>query len=122
MKIAIPVESKDLQVQLCSSFGRAPFFFVFDSEAKDSFFLENDAINSTGGAGIKAAQYLVDNHVNAVVTLSCGENAAAVLKTANIKIFKAVPASVEKNVEAYFNLELSLLDDVHSGLHHHGSK
>ena len=46
---------------------------MFDSETKDSLFLDNHAVNSTGGAGIKAAQTMVDNKANVVITFSCGE-------------------------------------------------
>ena len=121
MKIIIPVNEKDLQTQICSSLGRAPFFFVFDSETKESLFLDNHAINSTGGAGIKVAQMMIDNKVEAVITLSCGENAANVLKAAHIKLYKAMNTSLEKNLEAYFTSNLSSLDEIHMGLHHHGN-
>lgn len=121
MKIIIPVNEKNLQTQICNSFGRAPFFFVFDSETKDSLFLDNHAVNSTGGAGVKAAQTMIDYKANVVITFSCGENAANVLKAADIQLYKAMNASLEKNIEAYFTSNLSLLDEIHAGLHLHGN-
>jgi len=63
-------------------------FLIYDTETKESIFLDNGAAASTGGAGIKAAQTIVDNKVNALLTPRCGENAANVLKSADIKIYK----------------------------------
>ena len=76
MKISIPVDEKSLESNVCVSFGRAPYFLIYDTETKESIFLNNGAAASTGGAGIKAAQTIVDNKVNTLLTPRCGENAA----------------------------------------------
>jgi predicted Fe-Mo cluster-binding NifX family protein len=52
MKIAIPVDEKSLESNVCVSFGRAPYFLIYDTETKESIFLDNGAAASTGGAGI----------------------------------------------------------------------
>jgi predicted Fe-Mo cluster-binding NifX family protein len=96
MKIAIPVDEKSLESNVCVSFGRAPYFLVYDTETKESIFHDNGAAASTGGAGIKAAQTIVDNKVNALLTPRCGENAANVLKSADIKIYKTAGISAKK--------------------------
>lgn len=59
---------------------------LYDTESKESVFLDNSAAASQGGAGIKAAQIIVDNKVSVLVTPRSGENAAEVIKSANIKI------------------------------------
>ncbi len=69
MKIAIQVDEKSLESNVCVSFGRAPYFLIYDTETKESLFLDNGAAASTGGAGIKAAQTIVDNKVNALLTV-----------------------------------------------------
>ena len=61
MKIAIPVDEKTLESNVCVSFGRTPYFLIYDVETKESIFIDNSAAASTGGAGIKAAQIIVDN-------------------------------------------------------------
>ncbi|NLB61607.1 MAG: dinitrogenase iron-molybdenum cofactor biosynthesis protein, partial [Clostridiales bacterium] len=85
MKIAIPVDEKTLESSVCVSFGRTPYFLIYDIETKESKFLDNSAAASTGGAGIKAAQTIVDNKVNALLTPRCGQNAADVINSADIK-------------------------------------
>lgn len=122
MKIAIPVNEKKVESGVCMSFGRTPYFFVNDTEEKENLFIENTASKSTGGAGIKAAQIIVDNEVDVLLTPRCGENAAGVLQNADIKMYKTVGDSVSSNIEAYIAGKLSLLEDIHAGLHEHGKK
>ncbi len=120
MKISIPVDEKSLESNVCVSFGRAPYYLIYDTETKESVFHDNSAAASTGGAGIKAAQTIVDNKVNALLTPRCGENAANVLKSADIKIYKTAGISAKKNIDDFISGKLSLLDEIHPGFHGHG--
>ena len=120
MKIAIPVDETSLDSNVCISFGRTPYFLIYDVDTKESVFLDNSAAASTGGAGIKAAQTIVDNKANVLLTPRCGENAAEVLKSADIEIFKTTSASVKDNIDAFIDGKLSLLDEIHAGFHGHG--
>jgi predicted Fe-Mo cluster-binding NifX family protein len=120
MKIAIPVDEKNMETNVCVSFGRTPYFLIYDVETKESIFIDNSAAASTGGAGIKAAQIIVDNRANALLTPRCGENAAEVLKSAEIKIFKTAFASVKDNIDAFIAGKLPELDEIHAGFHGYG--
>ena len=120
MKIAIAVDEKTLESNVCASFGRTPYFLIHDIETKESAFIDNSAAASTGGAGIKAAQTIVDNKANVLLTPRCGENAADVLKSADIKIFKTTSASAKGNIDDFIDGRLSLLDEIHAGFHRHG--
>ena len=120
MKIVIPVDEKTLESKVCVSFGRTPYFLIYDVETKESIFIDNSAATSTGGAGIKAAQIIVDNKANALLTPRLGENAAEVLKPADIKIYKTTTASAKDNIDAFIAGKLPLLDEFHAGFHGHG--
>ena len=122
MKIALPVEEKTLNTPVCVSFGRTPLFVIFDTENGEFEFIDNSAAASQGGAGIKAAQILVDKGAKAVITFRCGENAAAVLKPTEITLYKAVDGTAFDNIEKFRLGELSLLNDIHPGFHNHGGK
>ncbi|RBP65310.1 putative Fe-Mo cluster-binding NifX family protein [Alkalibaculum bacchi] len=117
MKIAIPVDEKDMGTNVCVSFGRTPYFLIYDTESKESVFLDNSAVASSGGAGIKAAQIIVDSNIEALLTPRCGQNAANVLKAANIKMYKTTTLSVKDSIDAFIAETLSLLDDIHEGFH-----
>ena len=122
MKVAIPVEEKTLNTPVCVSFGRTPLFVMFDTENGEYEFIDNSAAASQGGAGIKAAQLLADKGAEAVITFRCGENAAEVLKPAEITLYKAVDGTAYNNIEKFKLGELSLLNDIHPGFHNHGGK
>jgi predicted Fe-Mo cluster-binding NifX family protein len=120
MKIAIPVDDKSLQSKICVSFGRTPYFLIYDTETKESKFFDNSAAASQGGAGIKAAQAIVDEDVSALITPRLGENAAEVLKAADIKLYKTMNDSVVDNIEAFVTDSLIILNEIHAGFHNHG--
>ncbi len=122
MKIAIPVDDKSIETSVCISFGRTPYFLIYDTETKESIFLDNSASASQGGSGIKAAQTVVDNHVEALLTPRCGENAAEVIKAADIRIYKSITGFANDNINAFIEGKLSLLKEIHAGFHHHGGK
>ena len=118
MKIAIPVDDGNV----CVSFGRAPDFMFYDTENNESRFINNSAANSQGGAGIKAAQIIVDNNADVLITPRCGQNAAEVLIAANIKIYKSSNNSIEENVKDFMEDKLKSLVEIHPGFHGRGVK
>lgn len=122
MKVAIPVDDKNTNSKVCVSFGRAPYFMLYDTEKKQSDFITNNAANSRGGAGIKAAQIIADNDADVLITPRCGENAAEVLIAANIKIYKSKNDSIEENLKHLKDDKLNFLTEIHSGFHGHGVK
>ncbi len=119
MIIALPIDDKKLDAPICISFGRTPFFLIYDTETDAHTFLENAAATSQGGAGIKAAQAIVDEKISALITPRCGENAAEVLKGAGVKIYKVSGNSIAENIEAIKNDKLDILIEIHAGHHHH---
>ncbi len=120
MKLIVPVETQSLEEPVCPSFGRTPYFILFDTETGNSDYLDNSATADQGGAGIKAAQMLVDTGAKVLITYRCGENAADVLKAGDIKMFKAENGSVMYNIQKCMKGKLSPLSDVHPGFHKHG--
>ncbi|NMA69392.1 MAG: dinitrogenase iron-molybdenum cofactor biosynthesis protein [Desulfitobacterium sp.] len=117
MKIVIPVDKDNMETDVSSNFGRAPYFLLYDLDTKESEFINNSAASSPGGAGIKAAQIIVDSEVNALLTPRCGEKAADVLKASDIKIYKTSGTSAKENIALFTKGELSLLDEIHPGFH-----
>lgn len=117
MKVAIPVDEKKLEANVSESFGRAPAFLIYNTDTKESTFLDNTAADSTGGAGIKAVQIIVDCQVQALLTPRCGQNAADVLKEAEIHIYRSHPGSAKANIDAFAENQLEILDEIHAGFH-----
>lgn len=119
MIITLPVTSKENTSSLYHSFGRAPYFMLFDTDTKEAKYIDNAAMSQHGGAGISAAQMIVDQGSNVVVVPRCGQNAMDVLKGANIEIYEAASGSAMSLIEAYQNKELNLLSSANQGNHKH---
>ncbi|MFA7673763.1 MAG: NifB/NifX family molybdenum-iron cluster-binding protein [Clostridia bacterium] len=120
MKIAMPVNDKNLESDVCQSFGRAPYFLIYNTDTKDSCYIDNGAVASQGGAGIKASQMIADQGVKALLAPRCGENAEEVLKKSDIMIYKTIAGTAQQNINAFIAGQLVLLIDFHPGFHAHG--
>lgn len=120
MRIAVPAEDKSVNAYVCPSFGRAPYFLLFDTKTGERVFLDNEAGNHQGGAGIVTAQTLVDQQINVLLTPRCGENAVQVLEAASIEIYKTQNVSIQENIDSFNKGELSVLGSIHPGFHKHG--
>lgn len=113
MKIAIPLDENKQDV--CIVLARAPYFLLRE-DGKDTI-IENPAAQAQGGAGIQAAQFLVDQGVNVLVTVRCGQNAADVFKAAGMKIYKSVNKAAADDLTALEEGRLSELTEFHGGFH-----
>ncbi len=122
MIIAIPVDDQTLEDKVCISFGRAPYFLVYDTESGNKSIINNSGASSQGGAGIKAAQTVVDSGVGVVLTPRCGENAAEVIQAAGIKMYKTNGDSITENINAYKEGKLEILENIHPGFHGKGDQ
>lgn len=101
MKIAVSVNGTDLDAELDPRFGRCRNFIIVDPETMQYEVIENSSNDAAGGAGISAAQSLVDKGIEAVLTGNCGPNAHEVLSAAGIKVITGVSGTVRNAIEAY---------------------
>lgn len=115
MKIAIPVDEKRPESSVCLSFGRAPYFLFYDTTTSETYYLDNSAIENPSGAGIRAAQIIVDHGAKALLTPRCGENAQEVLLRSEVLMYQSIPGTVKENIDAFEAGELTLLSDLDSG-------
>ena len=117
MIIGIPADKEDKNSPVSGSFGRAPFYFVYDDETSEGTFVVNDAAKAQGGAGVKAASIVVESKVDAIITPQLGENAAMVIKAANVKMFQSKEGSLMDNVLYLKDGKLEQLNNIHEGYH-----
>lgn len=115
MKVMIPLDEDKKTV--CVSFGRAPFFMIYDTETRVTEYVKNPGAEAQGGAGIKAAQCVVDHGGEVLITVRCGENAAEVFKAAGIKIYKSVNKEAKTEIKALLENKLEELTHFHAGFH-----
>ena len=119
MIIVIPTNNNNFDSGIGPSFGRSPFYLIFDDSNDEYHFVVNEAATSQGGAGIRAAQFIVDNKADVVLTPRCGENSANVLLVANIGMYKTISDSIQENITLFKEGKLASLSDIHAGYHSH---
>jgi len=101
MKIVVTASGADLEAQANPIFGRCATYVFVDTETMQFEAVENPAINAPGGAGIQAAQFVVERGVQAVVTGNVGPNAFDVLQSAGVPVYLHSGGTVRQAVETF---------------------
>ena len=102
MKIAVSSIGNSADTQVDQRFGRASGFMIFDTEKNEYEYLPNNQVlNLPQGAGIQAAQNVVNANVNAVITGHCGPKAFKVLELAEVDVYLGVSGKVEDIIKQF---------------------
>lgn len=117
MKIAISSEGKTIDNSLDTRFGRCEYFQIHETGSENILILENKGHVATGGAGIAAAQQIIDEEIDIIITGSLGPNAFELIDKAGIKAYKCDSISVKAALEKYNKGELLELKE--AGPSHH---
>lgn len=117
MKIAIPANDKDWESGVCASFGRARYLAFYDTQTQSGVFVENPAAKAAGGAGLKAAQAVVDAGAGALLAARCGQNAAEVLQEAGIAVYRSLDGTMQENLAAFSEGKLVRMTQFQAGFH-----
>ena len=109
MKIAVSATSGSLDADVDPRFGRCSYFIIVETEGneiKSHKEISNEAVQSTRGAGIQAAQTVANEGVEVVITGNIGPNAFNVLSQTGIKVVTGVSGKVSDVVKKYLKGEL----------------
>ncbi len=101
MKIAISSSGKDLDSQIDPRFGRCQYFIFVDPDTMEFEASENEGLMASGGAGVQAAQSVVQKGVSAVITGNLGPNAASALSASGIKVHLVSGGTIREVTEAF---------------------
>lgn len=101
MKIVVTANGADIDALTSPVFGRCPIYVFVDTKTMQFEAVKNPAIAAGGGAGIQAAQFIIEQGAQAVVTGNVGPNASNVFQAANVPVYLFGGGTVRKAVEAY---------------------
>lgn len=102
MKIAVSASGPDLEAQVDSRFGRAPYFILVDPETLELKPVPNRPnLQAAQGAGIQAAALVARHRPAAVLTGHCGPKAFQTLAAAGIDVVVGVEGTVREAVQCY---------------------
>jgi predicted Fe-Mo cluster-binding NifX family protein len=107
MKVAVSASGPDLSSPVDPRFGRCQYLAIVDTDTMEFESIPNQAVSAAGGAGISAAQQVVEKGVGAVLTGRCGPNAYQVFQASGVEVVQGAAGTVEEAVQRYKSGELS---------------
>jgi predicted Fe-Mo cluster-binding NifX family protein len=87
-------------------FGRCTYFVIVDTDTMKSEVFPNASQTASSGAGIQAAQTIVNKGAKLVLTGSVGPNAHQVLSASGIEVITGVDGTVQEAIRKYKNSQL----------------
>ena len=90
MLVAIPTNGNDLLGMVDERFGRCARFLLVDSETMEFQVIANPGAVQSGGAGVTAAQTVIDQGARVVIAGEVGPKAYDVLERAGIRIYARI--------------------------------
>jgi predicted Fe-Mo cluster-binding NifX family protein len=110
MKVCVSATSSSLDAQLDPRFGRCVYFIIADPQTLQFEAVSNESKDATGGAGIQAAQQIVNKGATVVITGNVGPNAFQALSAANVEIITGACGTIKEVLEQYKRGELKKTD------------
>ena len=87
MKIVLTTVSPNLETDIDPRFGRAANLLVIDTDTLEWNAESNPGAGASGGAGIRAAQFVADQHAQAAISGDFGPHAFETLQAAGIAMY-----------------------------------
>lgn len=106
MKIVVTANGAGLDAPTSPVFGRCPSYVFVDTDTMLIETVENPAISAAGGAGIQAAQFVIEQGAEAVITGNVGPNAFNVFRSAGVSVYIGQGETVRDAVQAFKNNQL----------------
>jgi len=117
MRIVVTAQGRDLDAMSSPIFGRCPAFVFVDTETMQGEGMANPGVTAGGGAGIQAAQFVVEQRAQVVLSHDVGPNAFAVLQPARVQIYRIDGGTVRQAVEAFMAGRLPRLGNSSTSAH-----
>jgi predicted Fe-Mo cluster-binding NifX family protein len=110
MKIAIPSMGKTLESFVSNNFGRSPFIIIYNDETKKYNYFENIGFKIQDGSGLKAAEILIRNNADVLLTREIGRKAYSVLMKEHINIsLLNLSGTVKSTIKKIFKKEYDIV-------------
>ena len=121
MKVAVSAGSAGREALVDQRFGRCAYFVFVDTETGETISHANGAVASGHGAGVQAAQFVVGEGADTVISGRVGPNAFQVLSAAGVKVYQSAGQTVGEALE---DLEAGKFEEVSgpTGPAHAGSR
>lgn len=97
MKVAVSATGPDLTSAVDRRFGRARYLLIVDTPERTAQALENRAgMDAAQGAGIQAAQTVINSKALTLITGHCGPKAFRALNAAGVQVYLTEDGTVDE--------------------------
>lgn len=98
MILFISAQESNPQSPVNERFGRCEWLMKFDTETGAWEAFENPGVTRSGGAGVAAAQFVIDHKADVVISGAFGPNASGAFRAGKVtmKLFNGQAATVEQ--------------------------
>jgi predicted Fe-Mo cluster-binding NifX family protein len=111
MKIVISAKTLSPEARLEPRFGRAAAFVFVDTVTSERLTQANPAAGAAGGAGIQAAEFIVQQGADAVISGTFGPNAYEVLEASNAELHCAQSGTIDEVVQRFLKGQLDRFEE-----------
>ena len=101
MIVMISAQEPKLEAKKDDRFGRCQWLIKMDTETKQWEAFQNPGVSQSSGAGVAAAQFVVDHKVSMIVSGDFGPHASSAFRAANIemRLFTSDVSSVQDAID-----------------------
>ncbi|MHB0857077.1 MAG: NifB/NifX family molybdenum-iron cluster-binding protein [Anaerolineae bacterium] len=117
MKIVVSASGGGPGASISPIFGRAPYLVFVETDTMSCESFINPAAAAGGGAGIQAAQFVIGQGAQAVVSANVGPNAFQVFEAAGIAVHSCSSGTVEEAARAFATGRLPTIGSATTGSH-----
>ncbi len=118
MRVAIPATGPARTDEVDPRFGRTRWFLLADTETGAVEAHDNTPnLEAAQGAGIQAAQRVVELGAEAVVTSNAGPKAFRVLRAAGVRVYRCEAGTAEEVLALFREGRLAELDAANAASH-----
>lgn len=109
MKVVVSSKGENLDAPFSRQFGRCPMFVVVETASMEFEAAVNPSADASSGAGIQAAQFVVESGAEAVICGRVGPNAMNVLRSAGLPVYQFGGGTIRQALEELRAGDLGLL-------------
>lgn len=116
-KVAVTCVGQTTDAPIDPRFGRCQYFVILDINGRVEA-VKNSARGLGNGAGIQAAQEMIDRRVDAIITGDVGPNAYRVLSAAEIDVYVGCRGTVSDAIDRFRRNDLAQASAATAPGHH----
>jgi predicted Fe-Mo cluster-binding NifX family protein len=102
VKLAVTASGPDRTSLVDPRFGRAKYLLIVDMPERSTLAVDNQSgVNAAQGAGIQAAQSVIDHGASVVITGHCGPKATQALGAGGIEVYFTAGGTVDEALSRF---------------------